>query len=37
MLVVRALAEMLRPLVVEGAPDAPFDERYPQVIADPAR
>ena len=32
-----ALAEVLRPLVVEGAPDAPFDERYPQVIADLAR
>jgi len=32
-----ALAEVLRPLVVEGAPEAPFDKRYPQVIADLAR
>ena len=29
-----ALAEMLRPVVVDGVPNAPFDERYPQVIAD---
>ena len=28
------LAESMRPLVVEGAPDAPFDQRYPDVIAD---
>lgn len=28
-----ALAEVMRPVVVEGAPDAPFDERYPDVIA----
>jgi prophage maintenance system killer protein len=32
-----ALAEVLRPLVVEGAPDAPFDERFPEVIAELAR
>lgn len=32
-----ALAEVLRPLVVSGAPETPFDERYPQVIADLAR
>ncbi len=32
-----ALAEVLHPLVVSGAPEAPFDERYPQVIADLAR
>jgi prophage maintenance system killer protein len=31
------LAEVMRPLVVVGAPDAPFDERYPDVIADLAR
>jgi prophage maintenance system killer protein len=27
------LAGILRPLVVLGAPEAPFDERYPEVIA----
>lgn len=32
-----ALAEVLRPLVVEGATDTTFDERYPEVIADLAR
>lgn len=32
-----ALAEILRPLVAAGAPDTPFDQRYPQVIADLAR
>lgn len=32
-----ALAEVLRPAVVMGAPDLPFDERYPDVIADLAR
>ncbi len=26
------LAEVLRPLVAEGAPNAPFDERFPDVI-----
>jgi hypothetical protein len=31
------LAEVMRPLVVSGAPDAPFDERHPEVIADLAR
>lgn len=29
-----ALAEVLRPLVVPGAPEIPFDERYADVIAD---
>jgi prophage maintenance system killer protein len=32
-----ALAKVLRPLVVNGAPGASFDERYPQVVADLAR
>jgi prophage maintenance system killer protein len=31
------LAEVMRPVVVSGAPDIPFDERYPDVIADLAR
>jgi prophage maintenance system killer protein len=32
-----ALAKVLRPLVVEGAPEAPFDERFPEVISELAR
>ena len=32
-----ALAEILRPLVAPGAPAFPFDQRYPEVIADLAR
>ncbi len=32
-----ALAEVLRPLVILGAPGAPFDERYPEVIENLAR
>ena len=32
-----ALAEALRPLVVEGAPHAPFDERFPEVVEELAR
>jgi prophage maintenance system killer protein len=32
-----ALADVLRPLAVEGAPDAPFDERFPEVIDKLAR
>jgi prophage maintenance system killer protein len=32
-----ALAAVIRPLVVPGAPDAPFDQRYADVIADLAR
>lgn len=31
------LAEILRLVVVSGKPMAPFDQRYPQVIADLAR
>jgi prophage maintenance system killer protein len=31
------LAEVLRPLVVKGAPEVPFDERFPEVIAELAR
>ena len=32
-----ALAEIFRLVVAEGAPGSPFDQRYPEVIADLAR